>query len=112
MDFAEPGKLQQSAKKNETHRCREVGPIAGQQDGGHNDEQRIKEIEECIDIARDMDDGGNESQISEDLGDGLELVFVPEREQQGKEYRDGEPDHHQGDEIAYRNIAGREIDNQ
>src|SRR5205823_5228334 len=104
--------LQQAAKKNETNGRRYVRPITRQQNRRNNDDQRIKEVEESINSAGEVDNGGDKAEIGKNLGKRLGLVFVPQVGQQGEEYRDREPHHHHGDEGPDRNIVGREVDDQ
>ena len=111
-DLLKIRKLQQQSKKDERDGGRQVSPIARQQNAGDNDHQRIEEIKKGINASGHVDHGRGECKVGEYLGNGLHLVFAPERLQEGKKNRDREPDHHDGDKHRGRNMVGREVNDQ
>ena len=58
-----------------------------------------------------MDDQGDHGQIGEDLQDGLEAVFVPDRNQKKEKQREHEPQHHPGEEGQDGQGVGSKADN-
>ena len=90
--------FQNRAVKNECQRRDQVRPHSRQEHAGHNDDQRIKEIQRTVPAPGFMHDQADENQIGENLQRGLQPVFLPEREQEHVEQRKAVPEKNRADE--------------
>src|SRR5947209_1319844 len=74
--------LQKRAETDKRNSRRHVRPVTRQQNAGNDDRQWIEEVEKGVDAAGDVNQSGDEGEISKNLDDGLALGFLPERGQQ------------------------------
>src|SRR5437660_1396404 len=99
-DFFKIRKFQQRAKQDEGNRSRQISPVPGQQDAGHDDQQGVEEIEERINSSGHVNYRCGKGQVGKNLGDGLQLVLIPEGEQHDKKNGNRVPDQDYIDEQA------------
>src|SRR5581483_9748294 len=107
---AEVGELEHRAEGDESQQGGEVCPDAREQDAGDDDDERVEEIERGVDAAGDVEHGGGEDQVSQNLGAGLENVVSPAAEQQVHEAGDDVPGEDDADEQRFRNVGRGEPD--
>ena len=103
--------LEDGSEQDERQGGAEISPGSGQEHARDHDDQGVEKIQRTVDAAGDMDDQGNHGQIGEDLQDGLEAVFVPDRNQEKEKQREHEPQHHSGEEGQDGQGVGSKADN-
>src|SRR5579864_5690552 len=111
MDNAKVSELKRQAEKDEGNSCGRVGPKARQLQAGDKDDQRVEKVEEGVNVAGDVNNGGGEYQVGEDLEPRLHLDLAPHRHQKELHQRDGVPEQDDRDESAHRYVAGGEAGN-
>src|SRR5437879_5766 len=94
--------FENGAIQNESQRRHQLRPNPGQQDAGHNNHQRIEEVQRTVPTPGFVYDQANEDDVGEDLKRGLEAVLPPEREQQDVKERNTVPEQNRTDEEPNR----------
>ena len=84
--------FQHGAVKNERQRSDQLRPHPRQQHAGHDDDQRIEEVQRTVPSSGFVDDEADQNQIGQNLQRGLQPVLLPEREQQHVEQREAVPE--------------------
>src|ERR1035437_11160712 len=103
--------LEDGSEQDESQGGAEISPGSRQEHARDHDDQGVEKIQGTVDAAGDMDDQGNHGQIGEDLKDGLEAVFAPDRNQKKEKQREHEPQHHSGEEGQDGQGVGSKADN-
>ena len=108
----EEAKLQQRAEADERHSRRHISPVAGQQNAGNNNDQRIEEVEKGVNAAGNVNQGGSKSQVGENLNDRLTLVLLPNGCQEHEQEGNREPGDNHAFKEANLDVIRSESDDQ
>src|SRR5579864_7902465 len=97
MDDAKVAELERKTEENESNSGRGIGPQTRKLQAGDENDERIKEVERGINVTGDVDNGGGEDQVGENLKAGLDFRLVPDRDQEQLDQSDGVPEQNDGD---------------
>src|SRR5262249_49049382 len=112
LQLGEIVERQHSAEKNRRQHGGQISPVAREYDTGDDDHQWIEEVEKTVDAARNVHHDGDERQVSENLGDRLESVLMPQSSEHDEKNGNRVPHQHDRNEKARGNVIPREIDNE